>query len=47
MLTPLAQKQVDAKTATLGVPNEEAKRLLLADKEPSLQFTTLRGWAAQ
>jgi 3-hydroxybutyrate dehydrogenase len=40
VLTPLVQKQVDAKAAALGVSNEEAKRLLLAEKEPSLQFTT-------
>ena len=38
MLTPLVQKEVDAKLATLGVSNQEAKHLLLADKEPSLQF---------
>jgi len=40
VLTPLVQKQVDAKAEALGIPNEEAKRLLLAEKEPSLQFTT-------
>jgi 3-hydroxybutyrate dehydrogenase len=40
VLTPLVQKQVDAKAATLGLSNEEAKRQLLAEKEPSLQFTT-------
>ena len=40
VLTPLVQKQVDAKAAALGLSNEEAKRLLLAEKEPSLQFTT-------
>ncbi len=40
VLTPLVQKQVDAKAAALGVSNEEAKRVLLAEKEPSLQFTT-------
>ena len=36
----MVQKQVDAKAAALGVSNDEAKRLLLAEKEPSLQFTT-------
>ena len=36
----MVQKQVDAKAAALGVSNEEAKRLLLSEKEPSLQFTT-------
>lgn len=40
VLTPLVQKQVDAKAAVLGVSNEEAKRLLLSEKEPSMQFTT-------
>ena len=40
VLTPLVQKQVDAKAAALGVSNDEAKRQLLAEKEPSLQFTT-------
>jgi 3-hydroxybutyrate dehydrogenase len=40
VLTPLVQKQVDAKAATLGVSNEEAKKLLLGEKEPSMQFTT-------
>ncbi len=38
--TPLVQKQVDAKAAALGVSNEEATRLLLGEKEPSMQFTT-------
>jgi 3-hydroxybutyrate dehydrogenase len=40
VLTPLVQKQVDAKAATLGISNEEATRLLLGEKEPSMQFTT-------
>jgi 3-hydroxybutyrate dehydrogenase len=40
VLTPLVQKQVDAKAAALGIGNEEAKKQLLAEKEPSLQFTT-------
>ena len=40
VLTPLVQKQVDAKAAALGLSTEEAKRQLLAEKEPSLQFTT-------
>ncbi|HYE41145.1 MAG TPA: 3-hydroxybutyrate dehydrogenase [Ramlibacter sp.] len=39
-LTPLVQKQVDAKAAANGWSNEEAKKQLLAEKEPSLQFTT-------
>lgn len=40
VLTPLVQKQVDAKAAGLGVSNDEATRMLLGEKEPSLQFTT-------
>ncbi|MCA6217509.1 3-hydroxybutyrate dehydrogenase [Ideonella sp. B7] len=40
VLTPLVQKQVDARAAANGLSNEEAKRQLLAEKEPSLQFTT-------
>jgi 3-hydroxybutyrate dehydrogenase len=40
VLTPLVQKQVDAKAAALGITNEEAKKVLLGEKEPSMQFTT-------
>ncbi len=40
VLTPLVQKQVDAKAAALGVTVEEATKQLLAEKEPSMQFTT-------
>jgi 3-hydroxybutyrate dehydrogenase len=40
VLTPLVQKQVDAKAAALKVSNEEAKKVLLGEKEPSMQFTT-------
>lgn len=40
VLTPLVQKQVDAKAAALGVSNEDAKKALLGEKEPSMQFTT-------
>ena len=40
VLTPLVQKQVDARAAALGVSNEDATRLLLGEKEPSMQFTT-------
>jgi len=40
VLTPLVQKQVDAKAVALGVSNEEAKNVLLGEKEPSMQFTT-------
>jgi len=40
VLTPLVQKQVDAKATALGISNDEATRLLLGEKEPSMQFTT-------
>ena len=40
VLTPLVQKQVDAKATAMGLSNEDAKKQLLAEKEPSLQFTT-------
>ncbi len=40
VLTPLVQKQVDAKAAAQGISNEAAKNQLLGEKEPSMQFTT-------
>ncbi|WP_313070172.1 3-hydroxybutyrate dehydrogenase [Melaminivora sp.] len=40
VLTPLVQKQVDARAEQHGVSDEEARRLLLGEKEPSMQFTT-------
>ena len=40
VLTPLVQKQDDAKAAALGLSNEDAKKVLLGEKEPSMQFTT-------
>ncbi|MBK7262138.1 MAG: 3-hydroxybutyrate dehydrogenase [Rubrivivax sp.] len=40
VLTPLVQKQVDARAAADGIDNDEAKRRLLGDKQPSMQFTT-------
>ncbi|MDO9199723.1 3-hydroxybutyrate dehydrogenase [Rhodoferax sp.] len=40
VLTPLVQKQVDAKAAAQGISNEAAIRQLLGEKEPSMQFTT-------
>jgi 3-hydroxybutyrate dehydrogenase len=40
VLTPLVQKQVDAKAHELSLSNEEATKLLLGEKEPSMQFTT-------
>ena len=40
VLTPLVQKQVDAKAAAMGLSNAEATKILLQEKEPSQQFTT-------
>ena len=40
VLTPLVQKQVEARAAKEGVDIEEAKRRLLGEKQPSLQFVT-------
>ena len=40
VLTPLVQKQVDARAAQQGIEVDEAKRQLLSEKQPSLQFTT-------
>ena len=40
VLTPLVQKQVDARAAAGGITNEVATQQLLGEKEPSLQFTT-------
>ena len=39
-MTPLVQQQVDARAAKEGIDIEESKRRLLAEKQPSLQFTT-------
>ncbi|MFN7726265.1 MAG: 3-hydroxybutyrate dehydrogenase [Rubrivivax sp.] len=46
VLTPLVQKQIDAKAAAGGISVEEAQRQLLAEKEPSLRFTTPEQLAA-
>ncbi len=40
VLTPLVQKQVDARALADGVGQDEAKARLLGEKQPSLQFTT-------
>ena len=40
VLTPLVQQQVDAKAAALNISDEQAQRVLLGEKEPSMQFTT-------
>ena len=40
VLTPLVQKQIDARAAAQGISVATAQEELLAEKEPSLQFTT-------
>jgi 3-hydroxybutyrate dehydrogenase len=40
VLTPLVQKQIDARAAAGNLPIEQAKRELLGEKQPSLAFTT-------
>ncbi|MES2039483.1 MAG: 3-hydroxybutyrate dehydrogenase [Pseudomonadota bacterium] len=40
VLTPLVQKQVDARAEKDGVDNETAKKRLLAEKQPSGEFVT-------
>jgi 3-hydroxybutyrate dehydrogenase len=40
VLTPLVQKQIDARAAQGGISIEQAQRELLGEKQPSLQFTT-------
>ncbi len=40
VLTPLVQKQIDARAANGNITLEQATKELLGEKEPSLQFTT-------
>jgi 3-hydroxybutyrate dehydrogenase len=40
VLTPLVQKQVDARAAAEGISVDAATQELLGEKEPSKQFTT-------
>ncbi len=40
VLTPLVQKQVDARAQNEGVSGEEAKKRLLLEKQPSGEFVT-------
>ncbi|HYD78800.1 MAG TPA: 3-hydroxybutyrate dehydrogenase [Paucimonas sp.] len=40
VLTPLVQKQVDARAAQTGLSNEEAKKSLLSEKQPSGEFVS-------
>ena len=40
VLTPMVQKQVDARAAAANISVAEATRQILGEKEPSMQFTT-------
>jgi 3-hydroxybutyrate dehydrogenase len=40
VLTPLVQKQIDARAAAQGISQEAAKRELLGEKQPSFEFVT-------
>jgi 3-hydroxybutyrate dehydrogenase len=40
VLTPLVQKQIDARAAKENIPVEQARTDLLAEKQPSLEFVT-------
>lgn len=40
VLTPLVQKQVDDRAARDGIGNEQAKKALLGEKQPSGEFVT-------
>eukprot|EP01032_Pedospumella_encystans_P022974 gene22974-26020_t len=40
VLNGFGDTQVDAKAVAMGLSNEEAKKQLLQEKEPSMQFTT-------
>ena len=40
VLTPLVQKQIDARAASAKISVEQATRELLGEKSPSMQFTT-------
>jgi 3-hydroxybutyrate dehydrogenase len=46
VLTPLVQKQVDARAAQSSISNEEAKKSLLMEKQPSGEFVTPEQLAA-
>jgi 3-hydroxybutyrate dehydrogenase len=40
VLTPLVQKQVDARAQAGGISNDEAKRALVSEKQPMHQFSS-------
>jgi 3-hydroxybutyrate dehydrogenase len=39
VLTPLVQKQIDARAKEQGIPSEQAAKNLISEKQPQLQFT--------
>lgn len=40
VLTPIVQRQIDARAEANRISSEEAQRQLFAEKQPSMQFTT-------
>ena len=46
VLTPLVQKQIDARAAAEGVTPEAAKNALVGEKQPELEFVTVEQLAA-
>jgi len=40
VLTPLVQKQIDARSVELGISPEQAKDMLVSEKQPSGEFVT-------
>jgi 3-hydroxybutyrate dehydrogenase len=46
VLTPLVQKQIDAKAATEGIAIEESAAAMLREKQPMLRFSTPESLAA-
>jgi 3-hydroxybutyrate dehydrogenase len=45
-ITPLVQQQIDARAQRDGISNDEAKQLLVAEKQPSGEFVTVEQLAA-
>ena len=45
-ITPLVQQQIDARAKRDGISNEEAKRVIVAEKQPSGEFITVEQLAA-
>ncbi len=45
-MTPLVQRQIDARALRDGIPVEEARMLVVAEKHPSGEFVTIEQLAA-